>query len=219
VFSNFKLKAATQSSSHQVIMSWELPDEDILDQFVICNETKGRRLSKGQRSYNFDVKFGPTTLIQNVDAAIMASESWFIQRFICTQVTELSIKKALGDYLSNFKVNGTQCLISLAYLNAFFSLMATAQESFLRKTARIYRKCISDQIEWIHTIFRNAPQYAVNHALHNYILGEVRPRRCANSPCKACDRQGSERDQIFWFIQSGFVVCAFHMLAPVLCNV
>ena len=135
----------------------------------------------------------------------MSLDLHFVKHYMCSDITKKFVEKTLVHYFSNLKVTDKVWLIDPTYLVAFLALPATQTETFLRKFTRLYRKAMLDQMEWMYSIFKNSPQYAVNHALHNFIMGETTRRICIAGPsCQICAQQEREGEHIFWLIQSGF---------------
>jgi len=188
-------------------MDCDHPIERLVGQYILCNETKDRRLSQPMRKYSF-LGLGALSLIQTVELAIISLDNLFVQHHMCSELTESFVTTTVIEYFSGYMVNEDTCLIDPKYMEAFMTLTATKTETFARKFTRMYRKAMVDQIEWIHSIFKNSPQYVVNNALHNFILGETTKRLCDRehgSDCPKCVNQDHHADQIFWFIRSGFV--------------
>jgi hypothetical protein len=185
-------------------MNFILPEESLLQQYTLCHELKDRRLSRNMREYDFP-EFGSLTLVQNVELAIMSLDLHFVKHYMCSDITKKFVEKTLVHYFSNLKVTDNVWLIDPTYLVAFLALPATQTETFLRKFTRLYRKAMLDQMEWMYSIFKNSPQHAVNHALHNFIMGETTRRICIAGPsCQTCAQQERQGEHIFWFIRSGF---------------
>lgn len=192
-------------------MAYKLPQEAVLVQFTLCRETKDRRLSQIMRKYCFP-DFGSLALIQQVESAIMSLDNYFVRTHLCSPFTEEFVAHTLIDYFDKIMVSATDSLINKEYLTDYLTLSATKTETFLRKFTRQYRKCVVDQLEWIYNIFKNSPQYVVNHALHNFIMGEKKMRLCQYYECENCKFVVSQGDTIFGFIRSGFGLLFIHRI-------